>query len=287
MSFGTARRVGLGLLLALPHCMPAPSPLAPDRHGSLGLPHRGTLDEGASLPAHGPGFARLRKDERHFGTTRLVGTIERAASVVAREHPGSVLVVGDLSAPHGGRILPHLSHRSGRDADLLLYVTTLDGARIKSPGFVHFGPDGLAWDAASHRYLRFDVEREWLLVKTLVEAEDARIQWIFLNHALSPMLIEWARATGEPVETIRRAQAVLLEPKPGGVHDDHTHIRTACSDDELRGGCDPNGPDRVWFPKGEDVLSSLSSLSSRAPTTEQLVHEASAPLEELLHGEAR
>jgi hypothetical protein len=84
------------------------------------------------------------------------------------------------------------------------------------------------------------------------------------------MLIEWARAKGEPAETIRRAEEVLLEPKPGGVHDDHTHIRVACSDDEVARGCERNGPDRAWFINGEDP--------PRPPAIEQLVREVSLPL---------
>jgi len=254
-------------------CVPAPSPLTPSLHGSIGLPHRGSLSSAAALPDVGPGFARLRKNERRFGTQRLVAAVEHAAQVVRDARPGSVLVVGDLSVTHGGRLLPHLSHRTGRDADLLLYVSTPEGAMVTSPGFIHFGPDGLAWDPARHRYLRFDVEREWLLVKTLVEDDDARVQWIFLNHALSPMLIEWARAKGEPAETIRRAEEVLLEPKPGGAHDDHTHVRIACNEDDLAAGCEANGPDRAWFARGE--------ARPTAPSIEELVHEVSIPTAQL------
>jgi penicillin-insensitive murein endopeptidase len=175
-----------------------------------------------------------------------VATIERAAAHVASERPGSVLVVGDLSAPHGGRVMPHLSHRSGRDADLVLYAMTPEGAEVTAPGFIHYGPDGLAWDAPRRRYLRFDVAREWLLVKALVEDDDARVQWIFVNRALRPLLLEWAHARGEPSATLRRAEQVLLEPTPGGAHDDHVHIRVACDEDEVAGGCEPSGPERPW-----------------------------------------
>jgi penicillin-insensitive murein endopeptidase len=259
--------LALGVLAG---CVRAPCPLTPQKHGSVGLPHRGTLSGGEALPATGPGFARLRKDVRHYGTGRLVGAVERAARAVERAYPGSVLVIGDMSVAHGGRLLPHLSHRSGRDADLLLYVQTPEGARLVSPGFVHFGPDGLAWDPEHRRFLRFDVEREWLLVKTLVEDDEARVQWVFLNHALSPMLIEWARARGEPASTVRRAEEVLLEPKPGGVHDDHTHVRVACGEEEVAAGCEPSGPDRAWWVR--------SDPSDPPPSDEELIAELVEPL---------
>jgi penicillin-insensitive murein endopeptidase len=266
-------RAAIPALLTLASCIRAPSPLTPANQGSVGLPHRGTLSGGAALPDRGVGFARLRRNERRYGTPTLVETIEHAAAVVAKAHPGSVLVIGDLSVVHGGHLLPHLSHRNGRDADLLLYVSTTEGAMVTSPGFVHFESDGLAWDPVHRRFLRFDVAREWLLVKTLVEDDDARVQWIFLNHVLEPMLIAWARAKGEPAETIRRAEEVLLEPKPGGAHDDHTHIRVACTDEELARGCEANGPARAWFVKSDEP--------PHAPTLDELVREVSEPLGQL------
>ena len=94
---------------------------------------------------------------------------------------------------------------------------------------MHFGADGLARDEAHGRWLRFDVEREWLLVRALLEDPEARIQWIFVSDVVQAMLLEWALARGDSAETIQRAQTVMLQPNPGGVHDDHLHVRTTCS----------------------------------------------------------
>jgi penicillin-insensitive murein DD-endopeptidase len=275
-------RACLGAAVALPllaACIRAPSPLAPEKTGSIGLPHRGTLSQGEPLADEGPGFARLRKNERRFGTPALVGAIRRAAGAVEKARAGSVLVIGDLSEAHGGVLLPHLSHRSGRDADLLLYVETLEGAHIRSPGFIHFGADGLGWDPAGKRFLRFDVEREWMLIKALVTDDEARVQWVFLSHELEPLVMEWARAKGEPPEVLKRAEEVLLEPKPGGAHDDHTHIRVACSDQELALGCEPNGPDRPWFWRDGEA--------EPPPTSAWLVREISEPIARLDKGSAQ
>lgn len=242
------RQVLLASLAALAlGCGRTPTPLAPRIQGSIGVPHRGMLTDAAELPRTGEGYVWLRDDDRHWGIPRFVAALERAAAAVARERPGAVLSVGDLSTRAGGRLLPHLSHRSGRDADLLLYVTTLEGAPVESPGFVHVGADGLAWDPKGNRFLRFDVERQWLLVKTLVEDPEARIQWVFASRNVEAMLIEWARARGEPAETIARAMEVMLQPQPGGVHDDHVHVRTACDPAELAAGCEHTGPRRPWI----------------------------------------
>ena len=211
------------------------------------MPHRGVLTASAELPPEGEGYRWLRQDDRHHGLPRFVQSIERAAATVARERPGGMLAVGDLSTRTGGQLLPHFSHRTGRDADLLLYMTTLDGAPVESPGFIRVGPDGLAWDDKGKRFLRFDVERTWLLVKTLVEDPDARIQWIFAHRNIEAILVQWAQSRGEPGETIVRAMEVMRQPNPGGPHDDHLHIRTACSPAELVAGCEHTGPTRAWI----------------------------------------
>jgi penicillin-insensitive murein DD-endopeptidase len=252
-------------------CGRVPSPVAPQVRGSIGVPHLGVLTEAVELPREGTGYVWLRDDDHHWGLPRFVAAIERAAATVARERPGAMLGVGDLSSRDGGRLLPHISHRTGRDADLLLYVTTLDGAPVASPGFIHVGTDGLAWDPKSKTFFRFDVERQWLLVKTLVEDPEARIQWIFASRNVEAMLVEWARARGEPAETITRAMDVMLQPSPGGVHDDHVHIRTACDPGELAAGCVHTGPRRAW-------IEALDRREGAQDDTEELLEAIVRPL---------
>jgi penicillin-insensitive murein endopeptidase len=229
-------------------CARAPSPLVPAWHGSIGSPNRGVLQGGMQVRRDAEGLRWLRGNDRHWGLPRFSAAIERAAARVARERPGARLAVGDLSTPGGGGPLaPHFSHRSGVDADLLFYVTTLDGAPVESPGFVHVGADGLAEDEAHGRFLRFDVEREWLLVQALLEDPQARVQWVFVSDVVHAMLLEWAISSGAPAEIVQRAQRVMLQPNPGGVHDDHIHVRTTCSPEERVAGCEPIGPQRPWL----------------------------------------
>ncbi len=109
------------------------------------------------------------------------------------------------------------------------------------------GADGLAWDETHHRYVRFDIEREWLLVKALLEDPDARVQWIFIHHNVKALMLRWAEARGEPADLVWRASQVMLEPHPGGLHDDHIHVRTTCSREDVNEGCEPFGPVRPWL----------------------------------------
>jgi penicillin-insensitive murein DD-endopeptidase len=248
-------------------CTHSPTPLYPGKDGSIGLPAFGVLRNGVQLPASGPGYKRLRQNRRNFGTPRMVTAVETTLHNVARARPGSETKVGDISSETGGQSLPHFSHRSGRDVDILPYYQTLSGSPVSSPDFLPIDRDGLASDGS--RFLRFDTERQWILIRELL-APEHRTQWIFIHTNLRSLLLEWAAARGEPGEIILRASQVMLEPNPGGAHDDHIHVRTACSDEEMAKGCEWSGPVRAWFSgPGQKQVS----------TDAELVAELFSPLE--------
>ena len=274
----TLRLASIGVLAAAAAagtgCARAPSPLTPHYAGSIGMPHKGVLTNPTELPAHGVGYRVLTSNGRHFGTARFVAAVQRAAAKVAQDRPGSTLTVGDISAKTGGHISSHSSHRTGRDADLLLYMTTLEGVPVTSTSFVHVAADGLAFDEQNDRFLRLDVEREWLLVKALVEDPDARVQWLFVSKPVEAILIEWARARGESGDTIVRAMDTLLQPgPPAQSHDDHLHMRIACDPGELAAGCEPTGPMRPW------IAAADGALASDLPSTLELVEALILPID--------
>ena len=236
----------LGLLLGGLGCVGVPSPLAPTLEGSIGVPHHGVLTESVALPKSGPGFERYRDDGVHWGTQRLVDVLQRAAARVAKEAPGGApVVIGDLSERHGGKTERHRSHRTGRDVDILLYVTTPSGVSIKSPGFISLDEDGLGKVAKTKKHIRLDVERMWLQIKALVEDPEADVQWIFISRPLEGLITEYARALGEDPALLWRAQTVMKEPGDSTDHDDHIHVRLSCSHDDMVAGC-TGGPRWPW-----------------------------------------
>src|SRR5262245_41062362 len=86
-----ASRLGAlaGLALVVLGCIGAPSPLAPNVSGSVGVPQSGVLTNGVELPAKGPGFARLRaKSPNYWGNPRLVDAIQDSARAVSEKIPG-------------------------------------------------------------------------------------------------------------------------------------------------------------------------------------------------------
>ncbi len=187
------------------------------------------------------------------------------------------MLVGDLSGKHGGFRTGHRSHRTGRDVDLLLYCTTPDGRSIPSPGFVLFGPDGLA-ETPSGMFIRFDTERNWQFVKALITSPAADVEWIFLASWLEALLIEHARARGEDLDLIWRAENVLLQPADSAPHDDHFHLRIACTPDELVHGCDLHGPKWPWLP-GLPVLAEITDEEMIMALLEGLLPDANGVAE--------
>ena len=229
-------------------CLGSPSPLAPALRGSIGVPHQGVVTGAASLKKRGEGYRLLRNNGVRWGNPRLVSAIEHAAAAVVRERPaGSPLMVGDLSEQFGGEASGHRSHRTGRDADLLLYALTPGGVSVRSPGFVKFGPDGLSNTSDGKSFLRLDIERQWFLVRALITAPDANVQWLFVARWIEALIVEYARARGEDPELVWHAESALLQPGDSAAHDDHIHLRIACTPDEAIAGCLGGGPYWPWF----------------------------------------
>jgi penicillin-insensitive murein endopeptidase len=235
---------------ALSGCFSTPTPLAPGLNGTVGVPNQGVQTEAEELPVRGEGFVRYRPLSTHyFGRPRLVRALEAAAANVARRAPGGApLFIGDLSAKTGGRIPGHDSHRSGRDVDLLFLVMTPAGVPIPSPGFVRFEGDGLALPPGSKDYVRLDIDREWLLLRSLLRSPEIDVQFMFVCHEVEALLIDRARALGEPDELVARAETVMIQPSDSLRHDDHVHLRVACAPDEAVTGCSGGGPRWQWLP---------------------------------------
>jgi penicillin-insensitive murein endopeptidase len=233
-------------------CARTPTPLAPQFIGSIGTPSHGALSASAELPMSGPGYRWLNPMGQHYGVPRFVEASARAAAEVEKQRPGgSPLMVGDLSRRTGGRIPHHASHRTGRDVDLLFYTETVAGDPIESPGFMKFGPDGLAFvpdDRGAGSYVRLDLAREWLLIKTLLSTPLANVQWMFVSMPVEALITDYARARGEDAELVWHAETVMLQPRNSLPHDDHLHLRTACTPDESVAGCEGGGPYWPWLP---------------------------------------
>jgi penicillin-insensitive murein endopeptidase len=75
--------------------------------------------------------------------------LQRTATQMAREAPGSVLLVGDLSTEFGGPLAGHRSRQSGRDADVGFFVRDEHDRAQHLDRFVAFDGEGRGKAGAS------------------------------------------------------------------------------------------------------------------------------------------
>jgi murein endopeptidase len=203
---------------------------------SMGYTNSGTLVGGKQF-RDTPFMSRLlvhKKSKVSFALPNLLAVLNRAARTVARKHPGSLLDVGELSRKEGGRIKSHLSHQSGRDADVGFYITDLDGSAIRAPRFLRFDGRG---DGRDDPTVRFDDQRNWEFVRALLEDPNEEVRQIFIYAPLRARLLAYAAKVKAPRQLRAKAAAAMMQPVNALPHDDHFHIRISCPLDMLERGC--------------------------------------------------
>ncbi len=184
---------------------------------SIGAPNKGRLQHGLPMP-EGKYWELRDRRTRTYGATNAIGAMVTAFNRYGEAFGGAVppVSVGEISGPRGGRAHPHSSHRSGRDVDL---------------GYVLLpGTEGEQWKRANPE--NFDVEKNWALIKALVETGE--VQTIFISSKLQRMLEPVAR------QDIGEAELGRYFWRPGGGpeqdpilrhwdgHRDHMHVRFRC-----------------------------------------------------------
>lgn len=182
--------------------------------------------------------------DRFWGTWELVQLVERAAWRVWLREPGARLSVGELSAEGGGNIGDHRSHESGRDVDISFYMLDGQGRPFDPYAFASF--DGHGHGLGPNAGLRFDDARNWELLAKLVADGDARVQYIFVSHAIKRRLLAEGRRRGAPQVLLDRAEAVMVQPT-GHAHRNHFHVRIYCPPAD-RPACKDRAPFHAWYP---------------------------------------
>jgi penicillin-insensitive murein endopeptidase len=175
-----------------------------------------------------------------FGTDELVDLVTAVARRIQTQVRDVKLVVADLSGKGGGeRSAFHRSHQSGRDVDLLYYMRDANGQPFEPDAMHVFNAAARATDGTG---LTVDVPRTWALVKELITAPEAAVQWVFMYEPIARRLIEHAQRIGEPEALIARARKTLKQPGDSARHDDHLHVRVYCSAADKAYGCADMGP---------------------------------------------
>jgi penicillin-insensitive murein endopeptidase len=216
---------------------------------SLGDSAHGGLIGGVELPRRAPGLWRLSLVAQRgtgWATRGLVDLVLRIAADLDRkpEHAGAPVRIGNLSLRQGGEMRWSHSHRSGRDADVMLYLIDADGEPIMPDEFVAVDARGEGrW---RRRPVYFDAPRMWHFVRALLTDTHVQVQHLYLADPLVRTLLAHARGRGEPEWILQRARTLLREPGHSGRHDDHLHVRLYCSRADRLAGCSDDGPRWPW-----------------------------------------
>ena len=257
----------------------------PARSLSCGSANRGALGNAAELPQQGPGFTTPEpwwSRGHRYGTNELIALLMRATAATATAFPGSMLGIADLSKESGGALPGHRSHQSGRDADLIFYTLDASGQPLTPDQYMgYFTNSGRAYYAKAPSWNRhiperyFDLARNWALIKTLITDRDTVVQNIFVSRRIRRWLLDYARAIGEPDDLMMLAGTVLHAVDHS--HNDHMHIRIACSANDIaEGRCNdelaPRRRGRRKYHRRVDCpVASSSTLQQSRPTASKPV----------------
>jgi penicillin-insensitive murein endopeptidase len=238
---------------------------------SVGKPSHGYLIDGVRLPDRGEGFVTRevwRARDNRFGTDETIDLVMAVARRMRAQVDGVNLVVADLSGHGGGaRAAFHRSHQSGRDVDLLYYMRDASGQPFEPDAMHAFNAGARATDGSG---LTIDIPRTWLLVKELITAPEATVQWVFIYAPIADRLIDHARQIGEPDAVIARARRTLRQPGDSARHDDHMHVRVYCAAADRSYGCVDIGPMELLAERQSEP-SPLAELLRAAPPLARLL----------------
>lgn len=199
---------------ALGASKPKPKPIAGYGPISVGHPSAGYLVNGARMPA---GEDWVLTAPRHvYATAETIEQLRHCLTRIRAERPGSPPVkLGSLSAKGGGKIPPHDSHRTGRDADVYF-----------------FRQPGAKWHEAATRQ-DLDLDRTWALLRCFIT--DCDVDFVLIDRTVQGWLEAHALGAGEPAAWIRdlfhdaassaqgRDNHAIVRHAPG--HVAHMHVR--------------------------------------------------------------
>jgi murein endopeptidase len=191
---------------------------------SIGAPNRGRLKAGIPLP-EGEHWRLREFRPRGFGAKHTISALLTAFRSYGETHPdGPQIRIGEISRRTGGRVKPHVSHRSGRDVDIgyVLHKSVRDTQ--------HW------WRAATADNI--DAKRTWELIESLIATGE--VQQIFMSAKLQRLIAAEAAKQLPPEQVASIFSATNPDPSVHTIvrhehgHRDHFHVRFDCEDGNVR-----------------------------------------------------
>ncbi len=233
---------------------------------SYGRPSRGYLIDGVKLPDKGDGFTTretwsLRGNR--YGTNELVVLLKNVAKRMKKKARDTRLVIADLSSRGGGAAHTfHRSHQSGRDVDILYYMRDAEGKPFEADAMRVFDRKLAAKDGSG---ITVDVPRTWNLVKELLTADEAVVQYIFMYQPIAEKVIEYAQAQKEDPVIVARAIRACRQPGDSAPHNDHMHVRIYCPAEDRAFGCVDIGPLELLAEREAERKKTLELIATSMP----------------------
>jgi len=217
-----AQRWGTALFV----CLTAATVPASAQTVCVGRPSAGELRDGQQLQPRP--YLRIKhgSEARTWGHGILLQLLSRGARAAATAVPGSVALVGDLSAPEGGPLAGHASHQAGRDADVAFLVSDSAGQPVVLEAFEAFAADGRSPTNSDHF---FDAYRNWLMLREWLSELRVVVTHVFIAAELRQLLLDYGRQSPEFARYVPLAARVL---RPHSSHTEHFHVRIACPTDQ-------------------------------------------------------
>ena len=189
----------------------------PSKSHSVGSPGRGRIRRALQLPKN-DALYRLRDPAHSYASSHTIMVLQEAIARFRHKtgYAGEV-VFNDLSRKGGGRLRPHRSHQSGRDADIRLPL--VPGTEKEN------GSGQVDWDAT------------WALLRSLIDS--GQVTYIFLSRPQQKRLLAAAKQAGEDEAFLNThlqfpgyERLATIRHSPG--HDQHFHVRISCAAWESR-----------------------------------------------------
>ena len=238
---------------------------------SYGRPSRGYLIDGVRLPNRGEGFTtretwQLRGNR--YGTNELVDLLRGVAKRLRGKFKDTRLVIADLSSNGGGNAARkfHASHQTGRDVDILYYLRDAEGKPFEADAMRAVDRTLVAKDGSG---ITIDVPRTWLLVKELLTAEEANVQYIFMYQPIAQKVIEHAQSINEDPVIVSRAIRACRQPGDSAPHNDHMHVRVYCAAEDRAFGCVYIGPLELLAEREAEKQKTLQLVADALPRHEE------------------
>ncbi|WP_070962516.1 penicillin-insensitive murein endopeptidase [Vibrio sonorensis] len=224
-------------------------PSASEPH-AIGSYANGCLAGAHALPLEGEGYQVLRSQRgRYYAHPDTIDFIERLARTAQNEFD-SLLLIGDLSLPLGGRFSSgHSSHQTGLDADIWLRLADypLSDEELNQPV-----PVSLVNLEAYRLHREHWQGRHFSLVKRA--AQDESVARIFVHPVIKQKLCD--SETSSNRDWLRKV-------RPWWGHHYHMHVRLNCPyDSEL---CTP----QIEPPIGDGCGSELASWRPKPKTANE------------------